>query len=355
MFPINPLKNNFPIISVLIIVSCLLSTIPQFFIPLTYSLITGQFPSLKAIYLITLPAFTHSPDFLLVHLIGNLVVIAFFGVMTEIIIGSNKFALVSLSTFSVTTFINYLHSFGIGYTHGASGIAFGYITVFIFVVIVQRKRSELNIFKNPIVIIGIILSLFFIAGIPILEVVVFKLRFFQNFGQIIHLISYCTVIPFIYFWRSEITENSFLLLANKSIKHSYNSKTWAKYILLFILSVNTFATVVVIDKTISLDGDAKIKYQLSPVVEANITDINQEIIIHFDEEMLINSEELFKKSINYEEEDILNFRTEWIDNQNMKIIFPRKFYSNESINLGYKIKKEIFGGIYLYEFINIKY
>lgn len=173
-----------PTITLLLIASCLISTIPQLFLSGYYNMITGQFPRLfREFYRITLPGFTHSPDIIFQHTIGNILVILVFGSMIEINLGSRRFSILTLATFFTTTMISML-SISPGSTiHGASGICFGYMMYFLFIVIINIEQKNWVYFKKPLTIFAIILGLFSIFGIPAIEVFVMGLRFFSEFWQ----------------------------------------------------------------------------------------------------------------------------------------------------------------------------
>ncbi len=55
-----------------------------------------------------------------------------------------------------------------------------------------RKKA----FSDIYIIFLVLLLTFDIVGIPIFEVVILKRRFFENFGQVLHLISMFVVVPF---------------------------------------------------------------------------------------------------------------------------------------------------------------
>ncbi len=172
------LKKKVPIISLLLIFSCLLSTIPQFFLPYLYSDITCQAATFKSFYMFTLSSFTHTPSMLITHFVGNLLVFACFGILTEIIIGSKRFAFISVLTFFSTTIINYLNTTGKYVGHGASGIAWGYHIFFIFILIILYEYKKKALFRDIYIIFLVLLLTFDIVGIPIFEVVILKRRFF---------------------------------------------------------------------------------------------------------------------------------------------------------------------------------
>ncbi len=248
------MKKRFPIISILLVISCLISSIPQLILPPLYNFATGQFPSLTSIYLITLPVFTHAPHIFINHLAGNLLVIILFGGLVEIILGSSRFALLTLFTFISTTSLSYFHSLNSGgYTHGASGICFGYIMFFIFFIVIAIENNKMS--RNTLlkVIIPILLATFSIVGLPIYEVTILKMGFFENFGQTVHLMSYAMTVPFLILWRKDFEKNSLLILDNRKIEKTNSYKSISIVLLFIILFMNFIATGIVAKKVLEIE------------------------------------------------------------------------------------------------------
>jgi|GEM_PF-1900171 len=347
-------QRRFPFITLLLVISCLVTSIPQLFLPHLYNEITGQFPNIESIYLITLPVFSHSPDIFINHLVGNLLVIILFGGLIEILLGSSKFSIITLFTFTSTTLVNYFHTKSSGTTHGVSGVCFGYIVFFLFFIIIIIENKKYSLFKKPIIPFSILLAAFSIIGIPILEVVVLNQRLFQNFGQTIHLLSYFSVTPLLILWRKEFEENSIAIISNQLLPKSEKTGNISKVLIICILMINLFSTIYV---SIEIQNirHYNFSYTVFPEVNTDISELEQEILLQSTHNLLINSENLTKKSINYESNDIPEILFEWIDSNNIKIELSRRLKSSESIHLIYNVKREIFNGIYTTENIEIKY
>ena len=348
------IQLRFPFITLLLVISCLVTSIPQLFLPHLYNEITGQFPNIGSLYLITLPVFSHSPEMFINHLIGNLLIIILFGGLIEILLGSSKFSLVTLSTFTSTTFLNYFHLNGSGSAHGVSGVCFGYIVFFLFFIIIILENKNYSLFKNPIIPFSIFLAVFSIIGIPILEIVVLNQRLFQNFGQTGHLLSYFSVIPLLILWRKEFEQNAIALISNQLLPKSESTGNISKVMIICILIINLFSTIYVSVKVQNIQND-KFTYTVLPEVNTKISELERIILIHSNHNLLIDSENLTKKSINYESQDVPDIHFGWIDSNNMKIELSRSLKSNESIHLIYIVKRELFNGIYITENIELKY
>lgn len=232
---LTQIKTNKPIVSALLIFSCCVATIPQFILDNTYSFVTGQTATFDTFYIVALNAFTHSPDILVNHFMGNLLVIIVFGIMAETLIGSERFAFVTILSFVITTSLNYMHSTG-GLTHGASGLIWGYHSVYIVFLITYLNKKGSDILKNYFILFANILFIFDLVGIMILEVVVLHRHFFENFGQVLHIASLISVVPFIILWKKDISNNIEQYIENKAIE--FPKPRWRfSLVFIFILAV----------------------------------------------------------------------------------------------------------------------
>ena len=332
------LRRRLPIISILLILSCLISTVPQFLLNSHYSEVTSQTATVESFYLFTLSSFTHSPEILPIHLLGNVLVFALFGVISEIIIGSRRFAFISILTLLSTTIVGYLHRTDIYMGHGASGIAWGYHMFYIFILIILFEHKGKRLFKDGYIIVSFILFVFDMIGIPIVEVVVLKKGFLDNFGQVLHLVSMVVVVPFIFIWRDDIEANVKRLTLQEPINHSVNHKDFIMIVFIAVVVLNIFGTY----KAISLTTDEKssITYEVSPVSNSAIENIPQKIVIRFDKEVKDSVRTL--TSINYEDNlGEVELSETWRDSKTLEIEFNRKFISSEGIKLIYSLSSEL--------------
>lgn len=347
------MRNRPPIFTIMLILGCMISTIPQFFLPNIYSDISGQVPSLTHFYLTPLSSFTHSPGMLINHFIGNMMVFLFIGSITEIVIGSSRYAFISLLTFTSTTFINFLHSEGGIAGHGASGICWGYQIFFIFILIILYEIRGKSIFKDVFIILLLLLITFTIVGIPTLEVLVQNNGFFQNFGQVLHLISMIVVVPFIFLWRKDIEFNVQQILERKPLHPQRNLKSLPPILLILLLLINIYGTIKVITIT-NAHPDNVIDY-IEPSIGSDITQIPGQIMIKFNTPVKKNSERLINTSINYETKEPPSFSSSWIDDTTMAITFSRKFQHKETLKLEYLVTMVTKEKIEFDELISIEY
>ncbi len=232
-------KYQIPVVTILLALSCLITSIPQLFMGDTYNQLTGSPLSMNLYWAFTLPAFSHAPQMLLTHTAGNLAILLLFGIITEQIIGSNSFAFLSLITLIGTSLLDMLH--GISITHGASGIFWGYHLTSFFIIIVIYEQIKRRLFKEIFFWIGLCLLIFDLIGIPVMEVVLQKRTFFENFGQTIHLFSICLTIPYVIIKRAAIQAHTITFISGNTI--TYTKKKAPFFLLLLILLLNLVSTI----------------------------------------------------------------------------------------------------------------
>jgi membrane associated rhomboid family serine protease len=331
-------KNRFPVISLLLALSCFISTLPQFFLSAVYSTLTAQFPAVSHLYLATLPSFTHSPDFLLVHLIGNVLVILVFGSIAEIVLGRNRFAFLTLLTFFGSTLVAYLRMNGTaGTIHGASGICFGYHSLFLFVLVILVERKRWDILKKPGTILLLVFAVFNVFGIPVVEVVVYNAGFFRNFGQTLHLLSYLVILVPVLIWRKEIEDAVIRILNREDIQENVRKKNRVSQALIFfVLALNLINTVIIIRES----TENTFAYSVIPAEGTPIDRIGTEVCVHFSHPVEENSEYLIRKSISYDDDKRTpEVKVEWPGDRQMKLRFSRPFTKSESLLLIYTIQR----------------
>jgi len=347
-------KKRFPVISLLLSVSCLISTLPQFFLPAAYSALTGQFPAVGHLYLLTLPSFTHSPDFLLMHLLGNVLVILVFGSLSEIVLGRNRFAFLSLLTFFSSTLLACLRmNDTTGTIHGASGICFGYHSLFLFILVILVEKKRWDILRKPLSILLLSFAVFNVFGIPIVEVVVYNAGFFRNFGQTLHLLSYLVVLVSILIWRKEIEETVVRILYREEIQDNSRKKNRIpQALILIILLLNLIGTVILVRESMRDD----FTYSLIPAAGTPIDRIGSEVLVYFSHPVKADSEHVIRKSISYNnDKEIPEVTLVWLGDNTMKLRFSRQFTKTESLLLIYTIQRYTYRGYELEEEIRIQF
>jgi hypothetical protein len=124
--------------------------------------------------------------------------------------------------------------------HCASGICWGLNIFFIFILIVMYENKGKKIFRDIFLLLSMVLFIFSVIVIPIVEVVYLKYKFFQNFGQILHLVSMIVVVPFIFIWRNQIEINVKLLLNGSMIEKERRKVSISMIVILLLQLINLY-------------------------------------------------------------------------------------------------------------------
>ncbi|MFO7780255.1 MAG: rhomboid family intramembrane serine protease [Spirochaetia bacterium] len=191
----------------------LVTSVPQFFLSDIYDTITGTLFGLEVPHYLTLPLFSHSPDIFVPHLLGNLAVLALFGGLSEIVLGSRRFAILTLSAAAVSLAFSYLR--GLSAVHGVSGIGWAFhVPALLALVVMAEERTAgprpaaRRLFRDPLLWVYAAFYLLDFVALPLLEVLVLGRRFFENFGQVQHLAAVVTAVPFVLVWRRAIEDRA---------------------------------------------------------------------------------------------------------------------------------------------------
>jgi membrane associated rhomboid family serine protease len=320
-----------PIISILLISGCLITTLPQFFLNDYYNQITGNPFQFQIYWGSILSSFSHTPEILAAHLLFNLIIIVFMGFFIESVLGSNTFAFISLITLISTNVINLFRESTT--SHGASGICWGYLLiVFYFIIVIYERYRWKNLRKDLYFWIYVILMVFCFIGINLIEVLIMKQGFFENFGQTIHLISIVVLIPFLLIKRKDIEDHVVYFFNNE--KQIIGKGKLSIIIFVLLMMLNLSATVFSVVKTITTK---ELTYSIYPQNNQSVQILDRDIIITFSKEMVLNSEKLENVSV-FSIDEKLDWNATWIDKTRMKITLSRKPVENEIINLNYEVK-----------------
>ena len=150
-------KGNY-MVSVVIAAVCVIITIISMLIPSTYHAFAYAYP-IRYPWQICSGIFLHgSPELPMVgsigHLLFNLLLVIPFGIMIEKIIGSKKFAIMSITFWIVNAVTFYIIAMvvtpkgEIAYGAGISGIAFSYGIIGLYSLLVLAKKNCKLIFKQ---------------------------------------------------------------------------------------------------------------------------------------------------------------------------------------------------------------
>jgi membrane associated rhomboid family serine protease len=324
-------RKNIPYISLLLLLSCLITTVPQFFLGDIYSDITGSPIRFNLPWAISVTAFSHSPGILFQHLTGNVLVLISMGVIIEVVLGSNAFALISLTTFLSTGLLGLFR--GLDSSHGASGIFWGYHTVVFFILVVYKERYGWKaLVKEPFLYIAALLTAFNFIGINVIEVFFMRQRFFGNFGQTIHLMSLLCVGPYLLVSRETI-QNKVCAFFNGSEAVKSKQNKASGVILVMICAVNLFSTIVIIGQSVQTKT---ISYEIMVNKDPEAMGI-QSMVILFSDTVKENSEELVDYSVTSIDEKI-EWKSKWTDARHLQIDFSRPVEKQDTVFLKYAVK-----------------
>lgn len=225
-----------PAITLLMVLSCIITTIPQFFLPENYSALVGDATVQNSIFF-TLPSFSHDPKILLLHLVLNSSVFLLFGSVIEKVLGKSRYSLITLITFTTSTLLVFFRG---TVSHGASGICWGYQTYLIFILIIYFEKNKYKARKDIWVYFYLLFMIFNFIGTPIFETLN-GIQFGDNFGQYVHLASTFVTVPLLLMWRYEI-ENNIESIINSNEAATRKESLIPIIILLCILIYNLFST-----------------------------------------------------------------------------------------------------------------
>ena len=226
------LNKKTPVISIAIALLCVIITLISQLVPSTYMAFTFSYPVkypgqlLTYVFLQGIPGELLPPDFpyssmelTIGHLGYNLLLILPFGILVEKVIGIKRFLALFASTWIVDVILNFImvviytkdgDSFAVS---GASGLAFSFMPVGIFILFVMGKKYGFGkLFRQvsfyllmgialPTAVISLIPNIAGVAGIP---------------SMIIHLIALAIGVVFAFICKGKIA----CFFNNTNVKYS---------------------------------------------------------------------------------------------------------------------------------------
>ncbi|MFW6029728.1 MAG: rhomboid family intramembrane serine protease [Halanaerobiales bacterium] len=342
-------KLGVPFITYILVLTCLLVTIPSYLNPIWYDVFGGaKYP------LYFWQHFTHhfqhgnpypSQLHTLLHLAGNILVALSCGILAERVLGTKKFFILTFATVIVSIFYKFFNFYG----NGASGIVWAYSAVAFYILVLLFKRAKRKLLKEPV-------FYFFVFVLIIIWIVITLVSYSLGWHNtnIIHLGSTLTGLLFTYIWRKDIAN----VIEKKLVEK--NSKTvpviWDKRIIalalilpLFIISVYSFSAAGIFDRHI-------LAKNILPVSGSSITTINEtngKVIIHFKEEMKGHIDSTSKNISWSSESGKLKSDFTWVDHKTLEISFNRELEKGDKINIilqGFYVKdgQYLAGNVCLY-------
>lgn len=200
-------KGNY-IVSTCIAVLCVVVTLISLFIPSTYQAIAYAYP-IKYPWQVGTGIFLHGAPNLPIagsigHLIFNLLLVIPFGLMIEKILGSKRFALMSLVLWVANAITFYIIAFVItpqgetAYGAGISGIAFSYGIIGLCLLFVLGKKNFKLMFKQ--------VSFYLLLNIIIAMIVMVNPYVAGVSSMIVHIVAILFGIIYAVFYRRIIND-----------------------------------------------------------------------------------------------------------------------------------------------------
>ncbi len=202
----------FPYISLILIMSCLVVSIPAHYsAPLFVYLVPWQ--NIYQNYQLFTSQFAHGVmegfkgiSFEL-HLITNLVSIAFFGVFCERVLGPSKMLLLSfISAFAHIITRLVLNSFGTG----ISGISWAYVPIAFYTFLIIYKREKKKFFSSAVSLLGLILLFLSWIGVTAGNFIMG-----WHTSNIFHLVATLAGATFLLVWKKYIDCKFDQIIANR--------------------------------------------------------------------------------------------------------------------------------------------
>jgi membrane associated rhomboid family serine protease len=195
--------TGFPFVSLGLALSCIVISLPQYFHPNLYTVLSFL-PANPRWWQFFTFQFSHGEPVMGVpHLISDVLSILFFGTIIERLLGSGRFIVLSLATFS-TCFIC-VELLGSTVANGASGIFWGYLVFILPVLMWIWKKEQSKVFQDIFYDLAGVNALFMIIGVAIFSWI--TTHTIINNTNIVHSVSVITAVPLFFLWRKPLEEN----------------------------------------------------------------------------------------------------------------------------------------------------
>jgi len=354
------LRERPPYLTLALMAAVLVTTVPQFFLPDIYDIVTGTLFGLEVPHYLTLPLFSHSPTILVPHLLGNLAVLALFGGLSEIVLGGRRFAILTLTAAVVSLAFSYLR--GVSEVHGVSGIgwAFHVPALLALIVIVEEQRAGRSVasrrlLRDPLLWVYSAFYLLDFLALPLLEVVVLGRRFFENFGQVQHLAAVVTAVPFVLLWRRAIEDRAARLCAGGGPGNEVGGmkagrdgrdrlqpapprrRRLPQALVLMLLAVNLAGTVDAVALSARAGGSDSADYTVTPGPGTSPEEVGTVITVILSEEADTREVNVRRRSIWYQREPAPSVDFRWRDPRELAVVLSRPLEQEEALELVFDV------------------
>src|SRR6056297_835170 len=193
-------KLGFPYFSIVFIACCLLVTVPTYFFP-NLNYVLGGTKNKYYIWQYLTLIFQHGSYNvpIIFHLLTNVVIISFFGIIVERVLGAKKF--LTLNLFSIITFYISLFYMNGLYGNGGSGIIWSYTSITVYIVFILWRNNKKQLSKEILFYVFIILIIYSWVFITISDFIIHE---GLSVGIKSHLISVKLVFFFCFLWKDFI-------------------------------------------------------------------------------------------------------------------------------------------------------
>lgn len=353
---VSTLPVRRPYITLSLLFASVATTVPQFFLPELYDTLTGTLFGFRPPHFFLLHAFSHSPSILLPHFLGNLLVLLFFGTISEALLGTRRFAMLTVVTLSVTVAAAYARD--LATIHGLSGIIWGYHMPVLFLLLaIAQKRAGVGLFlRDPIVLTALPLLLFDFLGIHVLEVHALGLRPFENFGQVMHLVSALLGAAFAYVWRGEIDRAASAAVRSMGLDPVDWSTPFRSPVVILLWALLLLNAVGTVDAGVMAAGSAgKVAYTLEPPLGSSVPALGRGATVVFSEDMIQRPPTVSRRSIWYEEPPTPEVAFQWRGERKLRVRLNRPLTENEALLLNFKAYREGPRGMILPVSVELRY
>lgn len=327
-FPFR-LPRPVPWLTLALVLTCLAATLPQFLGNENYSALTGFFPGWEGWYLLFLPFFTHCPDFLWSHFGGNVLAILVFGGMTERLLGARRFSLVTVATLAATLLTALWHSDGSDVTHGASGIVFGFVAVFGFVLLVLVERKAWSTLRKPWVAAAGLFWVYVVVISPIEEMVLGGQVFYANFGRTLHLVAFAVASGLVAVWRRPL---------ERAVVHWSGGGGYPVPVrprgpgVLVLAGILAFQPIAILSVLASRADPQQFSVFCTPGPTEPGQILGTEVAVRFDSPMVVGSDLVVLKALPLDGPPLHSVSTHWEDPRNLKVLLNRPTKKGQSLS-----------------------
>ena len=358
------LRKHPPHLTLALMAAVVVTTVPQFFLHDIYDTITGTLFGLEVPHYLTLPLFSHSPTILVPHLLGNLAVLALFGGLSEIALGSRRFAILTLTAAAVSLTFSYLR--GVSEVHGVSGIAWAFHVPALLALIViaesefparrlpARRFLRAPLFRDPLLWVYAAFYLLDFIALPLLEVLVLGRRFFENFGQVQHLAAVVTAVPFVLVWRRAIEDRAARWCAGSGAENAAEGaregteadrrgprSRWRERmphaLFLLLLVVNLAGTVDAAVLSARAGGSNTAGYTVTPAPGTPPAEVGTVITVALSEDATTRDVNVRRRSIWYQREPAPSVDYRWLSPRELTVVLSRPLEGGEALDLEFDV------------------